>query len=1423
MCQKQGKLYFRTIHTALLILFFGYLHLHGQDYSFEHINVEEGLSQSTVNAIIQDNKGFMWFGTNDGLDTYNGYEIASFRNFSNDSLSLNKNTILSLYEDQEGIIWIGTYGGGINRFDVSEMKFRHYTHDPQNKNSLSNDQVFEIFEDSRGLFWIGTEQGTDLFDPGEQRFTSLDDQAGISIGKTASITEDWLGDIWIAGANGIFRYHRESRSLINCNPEKRDETTDYDIYGWEVYVDKKGDLWAGIADKLAKFDYPKNEFRIYSLEQISRSSGQKIHVRRIFEDKTNTFWLGTDGEGLMIFDREEEDFYLVPNDQDNSKNFNGDVVTSICEDSTGNLWFGTFKSGVNKLDRFAKRFFTYRHERNNPNSLIKSDVKAVYQDEDGTIWVGTEKGGLSRINRLTGEVETFLQDVNSKTSLPSNVVLSISRDNKGRLWIGTYGGGLCEMNTETGQFSRFLRIPDELNNQISDVIWDIFPDEDGKIWVGSWGAGLQLLDPATNRFENYSIVEEGLKSNNSVLSIAKDYQGFIWVGTYGDGLKRINPVTKETKHFRHIEEEEGSLTDDMVHVVYEDSERNIWVGTKEGLDLYDRKNEVFIHFTTENGLPNNVINGILEDQEKNLWISTNQGITKFNPFTATIRNYNLHDGLQGDEFNRGVCFTRNSEELIFGGVNGLNIFRPEDIVDNPNVPDVYFTSLKIRNKDIVFGEPGSLLQKPVSELDTLVLPYDFSVLTLEFVGLNYTKPEKNQYAWFLENYDESWSYMGSRRTATYTNLNPGEYEFFVKAANNDGLWNEEGTSLTLIITPPYWKTWWFQTIVVFVVWGALSLLFMLRTRMIKKQKEELEVLVDERTHELRLQKAAVESKNRELELQKREIERQRDQVREMTRKVLESEQMKLRFFTNISHEFRTPLTLILGPVEKLLNTSSLRDEFHNQLSLVHRNALRLLRLVNEILDFRKIDKGRLKLRVTQNNLAAFVQDVYFSFNELARRKKINYVFNCSDDLLDAWFDYDKLEKVLFNLIANAFKFTPPQGEIQVITSRKSVVLFENQPEVLCAEIRVKDNGRGISEEHLSRIFDRFYQVEAGNSTNWQGSGIGLSFTKSLVDIHRGKIEVKSKKWNGTEFIVTLPITREVYSKSEIVDSEQFGKDELRTQLESTDRADDGLQYEENNTDESGKPLVLLIEDNEDLRFYIRDEISHEFSVLEAGNGEEGLNVARSREVDLIVSDIMMPEMDGLELCRKIKSDLHTSHIPVILLTARTTDDYKLKGLEYGADDYVFKPFNATILLARIKNLIESRRMLKIRFSKEPELSPRDVTVTSPDETFLSNSLRIVEDNISDSEFNVDKLVREVGMSRSVFYRKLKHLTGQSANDFIKSMRMKRAAQILRQNKLSVSEVSYEVGFNDPQYFSKCFKEQYGKTPTQYVNDQTTGS
>jgi signal transduction histidine kinase/ligand-binding sensor domain-containing protein/DNA-binding response OmpR family regulator len=1403
---KQKNIFVLTVFLLAL------LKVAGQKYSFEYLTTEQGLSQSTVNAILQDQRGFIWIGTGDGLDKFDGYSIHRYSHDNNNPKSLSKNAVLSLYEDSEGFIWIGTYGGGLNKFDYSSQTFAHYESNPEKTQTLSNNQVFEIFEDSEGIFWLGTEQGVDKFNRETEVFEKINNKLDIGFGRTEAIVEDKYGDIWIAGSNGVFRYNRLNEKFAKYNPFENDDALIPANYSWEVYMDRNNDLWVGSFWGLSRFNYSSNRFENYAFGK-SQEFNTKFHVREIYEDSGKTMWIGTDGNGLFTFDRQENTFLKVNQQGPNTRLFNGNVVTAIYEDQTGNLWFGTFKSGVNKLDRLTQKFQIIKHDPNNPNTIAKNDIKSIYQDENNVLWIGTEKGGLSRIDTKKGTVKTFVNIPGNKNSLPSDVVVSIVDGGDDKLWIGTFGGGFSRFDTQTETFVNTREIINVSDSVTSNVVWTILPDLNGKLWLGTWGAGLHLYNPNNNSFENFNIIEEGFQSNNSILCAARDYQGYIWIGTYGDGLKKINPLTKQVEHFRNIESDSLSLTDNVVHTIFEDNNRNIWIGTKDGLDLFNKETGNFTHFNTSHGLPNNVINGILQDDENFLWISTNRGISKFDIRKKEFRNFDIKDGLQGNEFNRGVCFKTNSGNFLFGGVNGLNIFNPAEIKDNPNIPNVVLTDLKIKNKSVAFGENEKIIKEHISAAKEVVLPYNFSMLILEFAALNYTIPEKNQYAYFLKNYDENWQYVGNQRTATYTNLNPGEYEFLVKASNNDGIWNETGTSVKITVTPPFWKTWWFRTIIVFTIWGAFTLLFMLRTKSIKRQKIELEKLVTARTAELQTQKNKVEVKNRELETQKQEIIKQRDQVKEMTQKVHEADQMKLRFFTNISHEFRTPLTLILGPIEKMLSNEKQNEETKGQLKLMHRNSLRLLRLVNEIMDFRKIELGRMKLRVSKNDFAAFVHEIYFSFNEVAKRNNIEYLFHCSQSGITGWFDRDKIEKILYNLISNAFKFTPPGGKIEVLAEEQNGMGI----------LHVRDNGRGISKENLEKIFDRFFQVEKSGNPAWSGSGIGLSYTKNLIDIHRGTIDVESEKWHGTTFKVTIPLKKSTFSTDELVDSVSVTKENFITPLRTLSdfEIENETNISEGGRDSGEKPRVLIIEDNADVRKYIIDEINRDYKVVEAENGKEGLEIAKKQNFDLIVSDIMMPEMDGLELCEKIKTDLNTSHIPVILLTARTSDDYRLKGLKLGADDYVFKPFNATVLCARIQNLIENRKLLKQRYSKDLTLTPKDVTLTSPDEKFLTKTLDIIEKYISDSNFNVDKLVAEIGMSRSVYYRKLKNLTGQSANDFIKTIRLKRAAQILQQNKFTISEVSYEVGFNDPQYFSKCFHRHFGKTPTQYIAEQTS--
>ena len=829
--------------------------------------------------------------------------------------------------------------------------------------------------------------------------------------------------------------------------------------------------------------------------------------------------------------------------------------------------------------------------------------------------------------------------------------------------------------------------------------------------------------------------------------------------------------------YRYNPNDSSSLSSNVINAIYEDSRHNLWIGTWAGLNKFDYRTKTFKAFRKKDGLADNVVYGIIEDDEGNFWVSTNQGISKFDPVNLTVENYNTADGLQAQEFIRGSFLKSKSGEFFFGGVNGFNSFFPNEIADNPNVPPVYITDFWIYNDLMKPGVPHSPLEANITETKEIVLPYTQNEFSFEFAALNYSQAFKNRYAYYLEGYDKTWRDAGTQRKASYAKVPPGLYTFRVKASNNDGVWNENGAVIKIIVHPPWWKTWWAYAVYAMAI---VALFLWYRQNLINRERLK---------NDLKLE---------HLELTKMQ----------------EMDKLKSYFFTNISHEFRTPLTLILSPIRDMVS-GNFKGDVKKQYQMVIRNGERLLRLINQLLDLSKLGAGSMKLKTSNLDIVQFLKPIVSAFDSLAQRSHIRFIFEHPAGAVMVYFDPDKFEKIITNLLSNAFKFTR-EGEIKLSVRTLGTNSGDDSEKV---EIAVIDSGAGIPQEYINSIFDHFYQV--AHHSNAEGSGIGLSLTKELVELHKGKIIVESVEGKGSTFKVRFLLGKSHLKESEIDDS--------NGPLVSTHKIIAGFDYPVLPVQQETVPApelhagidlprILIVEDNNDMRGYIRQSLENNYRVLEAANGKDGLKLGLEIIPDLIISDVMMPGMDGVALCKAFKNNIYTSHIPMILLTAKADMESKLEGLETGADEYLSKPFNSYELQVRTKNLIRSREILRERFteSKKTALEPKEISITSLDEKFLKNVLQVIEKNIADSEFRVESLGKELEMDHTAVYRKIKALTGETAVEFIRNIRLKRAAQLLKQQKLTVSEVTYHVGFNDLQYFRTCFKKQFGVSPSEYM-------
>jgi signal transduction histidine kinase/ligand-binding sensor domain-containing protein/DNA-binding response OmpR family regulator len=1341
-------------------------------FRFSRLNINHGLSHNYISSFLKDSRGFVWVGTSSGLNRFDGYSVRVFRNDLRDTATISNNFINSMFEDPDGRIWVYSTTGttDINIFDPTTEQFSHRSQPFLKKYGIPEGGITDIFKDSGGAFWFTHQQGLFRYSP---RFgTSMPARhlpAGEAITTATSIshvTEGTQGNIWIILKNGtVQRMNSESLKVETVSTYLRDLYRKNDSE-FKLVADNDGDLWIFCSNSnygVIFYSVATGEFKHINEDSRNIRLNNNI-VRGIAQDNLGHIWIATDHGGLNIIDKEKQNIRYQLHNPSDEKSLAQNSINCMYKDRDGIIWLGSFKQGVSYYHESIVRFPLFRHEPTDPSSPGYSDINCFVEDEKKNIWMGANGGGLLYWDRSKDTYKRYNHSINDPSSLSSDVIVSMAKDNNQALWIGTYYGGLNKFDGKT--FTHYSHDPLNPQSLGDESVWEVLEDSRGNLWVGTLQGGLDMFDRAANVFLHYRNGDMNSIRTNYVTVLEEDSKGNLWVGT-GFGIDVLERETGRFVHYSNEPTNSSSLSNNSILWILEDSRNLIWVGTLEGLNMFDPVKKTFTAFRTEDGLPHNTILTILEANDKNLWVSTPNGISNLiispigDKVKYTFRNYDESDGLQGKQFNDNSALRTTDGQLIFGGVNGFNMFRPEDIPQNTVKPHIILSDFQITNKSVRPGEmiDGKvILPKAINMTEDIELDHKHNAFSIGFAALSYIHPEKSQYQYILEGSDKEWvTTSGLSRRATYTNLDPGTYTFRVTASNNDGIWSDHALSLRITILPPFWKTSTAFVLYVFTVLGILLL-----TRRLIQQRERM--------------KFAIEQERREAQ------------------RMHELDLMKIKFFTNVSHEFRTPLTLILTPLEKMLKSSS--DDQKGQLQLIHRNARRLLNLINQLLDFRKLEVQEIKFNPSEGDVIGFIRETGHSFTDLSEKKNIGFSFHSSIDSLEMIFDQDKLEKILFNLLSNAFKFTPENGNVSLELDVK------NDGDARWLTIRVKDTGIGIPPENKEKIFDHFFQNDVPRSMVNQGTGIGLSIVKEFVKAFGGNVRVESEPNKGSTFIVELPVREILHPATEVSVVHQ------EVPVEHVMDAEHHLHR---------KPVLMLVEDNEDFRFYLKDNLKLHYEVVEAKNGKEGLVKAQQYLPDLIVSDVMMPEMNGVEFCRSVKENPILSHIPVILLTARMAAEQKMEGFEAGADDYVTKPFNFEILQARIRNLIHQRELFHKDFRKQIEVKASTIRITSMDEKLIQNAIKTVEDNITDPDFSVEDLSHELGMSRVHLYKKLLALTGKSPLEFIRTIRLQQAAQLLEKSQLSVSEIAYKVGFNNPKYFTKYFKEEYKVLPSMYAS------
>ncbi|MCG8310910.1 MAG: response regulator [Cytophagales bacterium] len=1337
-----------------------------QNPAFNHLSIKDGLSNPIVYSVFQDKDGFLWISTDKGLNRYDGYTFKTYYNDPKDSTSIGNSTVHCIDMDSKGNLWLGT-AYGLSTYIRETGKFRSVNFDRSGQLNF----IRAICVGSDSAIWLGSNVGLIKYDPIRDtyaRFAKDTTGFGLSHDIVRSIVEGPNGFLWIGTFDGLNRFDPETNVFRHFQVRKRYVNDPINNLIISLHLaDDPSVLWVGSQTGLARFDLETYTYKVYRKE-LGFEGIVNNSIKAISGPFEGELWLGTD-EGLLVMDVDEEAFKTFRHDPYRYNSLGNDVVINTHIDRSGMLWMGT-NDGLSYTYLNRKQFeFHPIVKIDRQGTAIGGEINAMLKQKNGITWIG----GTSGMARIDPRGDQIWYHAEMKVGLASNKILDLYEDQSANLWACTSWG----LNLYRPASDKFLYLDIQDDPRASKYVSSIIEYDPGKYIVGSSGKGLLKFD--INSVRNIDGINADVDfvflKEITVNDMSEGKPGEIWVASNsGEVYKYLIDEDKLELYFLKNQRLENDVY--SVNCLYYDSKDQLWTGTRNG--AYRLKpSSGYFEWVEEIG--DIEIFGIEEDRSAGkLWMSTANSIVELDEEGKLLNKYMVETDLPIKRLVPNSTFTDEEGLLYFGGIDGYISFHPKHIHIDDYIPKTLITGINVDNTDLASGlviNGRTVVEKSIHLMDELKLKYDENSIEFSFSPLHYVSPKSNQFTYFLEHFDSEWRYTdGHQPYALYSNLKPGEYLFKVKGANPDGVWNEHASTVKVTIDPPWWASpmafiSYFTAILVVGIFAARQTI--IRTRL--KNELRFEQLQHERDEELH--------------------------------------QLKMRFFTNISHEIKTPLTLILGPVDQMIHRFS-DKVLLGQLNMMKRNATRLLRLINQIMDMRKLEKGELRLTLQNGDLVGMVKEICAYFSELSRMDGIKYSFSSSHSELFCQFDKDKIDKILFNLLSNAFKFCGERGAVAVVLN---FPVMSKGPEVI--EIAVGDSGNGIREEHLAHIFDRFYQVNDGDSDAVKGTGIGLSLSRDYARLHGGDILVESEVGTGSTFRLHIPMkpleTNECPALQNEVSHIGFPESVEPVSPADKNEKDTGARTE--------LPVVLVVEDNHDMRHFIRDNLEIQFRILEAEDGKKGFELAEAHDPDIIISDIMMPKMNGLELCNKIKSTFETSHIPVILLTAKTSPENVLEGLKEGADDYITKPFFVKQLLARIENLVRTRSLLMEKFKKSSVVTPSDIASSDLDEEFIGNVVGIIEKHIGDPELSIVYLAKNMAMSHSSIYKKIKAITGLSGNEFIRNIRLKRAAQLLQSKRLNVSEVIFQVGFNNRSYFSKCFQEMHGMTPKQFASRANT--
>ena len=1383
----------RNILCVLFLVFHLPLGAQPGQYRFSRLDISQGLSNNEVNCILKDEMGFLWFGTRSGLNRFDGYKFKIYKHDARDTSSINDEEIEQIFEAPNHQLYINTKSTAV-LYNLLTEKFDSHPLNFLKSKGIPDVALLGLKKDAEGnFFFLGATSGLYKFFPSSGKTTHIADAGSANTnGVAQNITDfeiDSSGFIWIINNTGLLRKINAKSGQLAFATNALQKQTLNTIPDFKLFEDSQGDLWIyspGTPQGVFYFNQTKEKLIHINKDNNKKSLNNDV-VKSVAEGDDGLIWLATDHGGINILDKKDFTIKYFLNNEDDNYSVAQNSINSMYKDNSGIMWIGTFKKGISYFNKSIIKFPLYRHKLTDPNSLSYNDINRFVEDEKGNIWIGTNGGGLLYFDRKSDKFIKYQHNPSDKNSLSSDVIVSLCMDSEHTLWVGTYFGGLDHFDG-----NRFIHyVHDDKNPaSISDnAIWSIMEDSDKRLWMGTFSSGLDRYERKINSFTHFKATGYHSVHSKYVGDLLQAKNGDIWIAT-SNGVDVFDPKKNDFTHYFHHDTlaTASSLSNDNTIALLQDKRGLIWIATRDGLNYYDPATGKFSTLRKQNGLADNIILSIVEDKEHNIWAGTPNGLSnviinkdaKSGKLLFQFRNYNQTDGLQGKEFNEYAAYCARSGDIFFGGPNGFNLFDPEQIKNSDFDPQLVLTDLQLFNKSVNVGEyfnHNVILPQSISLTKEITLKYNENIFAIEFAALNFFNIGKLKYAYTLSGFNNEWFITDDKtHKATYTNLDPGTYLFKVRTINEDGAPGNDGTSLKIIILPPLWRTNYAYILYALLI---IAITFISREMILRRARMRFTIEHDrkegQRIHELDL--------------------------------------MKIRFFTNVSHELRTPLSLILTPLDKIIKNASAplqKQQFH----VIRRNAQRLLHLVNQLLDFKKMEMREIRLEPTKGNIVSFIREISYSFNDLAAKNHIAFSFNCSIDKFYTAFDHDKIERMLFNLLSNAFKFTHGDGEVSVEVST------ERKMEETMLEIKVSDSGIGIPREKQEKIFERFFQNDIPENMVNQGSGIGLAITKEFVKLHNGSISIKSELNIGSCFTILLP-----FKELEADDIENITENQVDSDfsfLEESEIIEEGAFNAKDTFDKtnqkqiiSQKQTILLVEDHAELRFYLKENLEQYFNIIEADNGKTGWQKTLSAHPDIIVSDITMPEMNGIDLCRKLKNDKRTSFIPVILLTALVGEERELKGLKTGASDYVTKPFNFEILLSKINNLLTQQESARKAYKKLVNAKPSDLHVDSPDEKFMHHAIEIIEKNMSNPDFSVEELSRELYISRVGLYKKMLALSGKSPLEFIKSIRLQRAVQLLEKSNLTISEIAYEVGFNNPKYFSKFFKASLNILPSTY--------